>query len=156
MNIFWRVTTDNTANCVPIFTLITLNKFIKQVFHFNTVKMSTEDFQIITRGRGKVLLSSGYQFYQQRVYKNGKSKWRCKRYKDTKCAGSVTLAAVRICLFLVSITNYIFAYSAIVILLLSNCCLQLILVCPLPLYWSLKNSKVDKVVSYVKQVVNQI
>ncbi|KAL0884030.1 hypothetical protein ABMA27_016064 [Loxostege sticticalis] len=53
--------------------------------------MSTEDFQIITRGRGKVLLSSGYQFYQQRVYKNGKSKWRCKRYKDTKCAGSVTL-----------------------------------------------------------------
>ncbi|KAI5636434.1 FLYWCH zinc finger domain-containing protein [Phthorimaea operculella] len=53
--------------------------------------MSAADINIIKRGRGNVLLSSGYQYYRQRVYGSGKSKWRCKNYKELKCAGSINL-----------------------------------------------------------------
>lgn len=59
-----------------------------------------DSIQIIDRGRGKVLLSSGRQYYRHVSYKNGTSLWRCKESKTTKkCAGSVTINTVSQLLF---------------------------------------------------------
>lgn len=53
------------------------------------------NFKIIKRGRGSVLLFSGYQFYRNTVYSNKSSYWRCKNYKNkTHCNGYVTLSHV--------------------------------------------------------------
>lgn len=51
--------------------------------------------QIIKRGRGEVLLESGWQYYKHVIYKNRTSLWRCKQFKtNVKCAGAVTLNTV--------------------------------------------------------------
>lgn len=58
--------------------------------------LKQNELRIIDRGRGKVLLHSGYQYYKHQSYKNGNSHWRCKEMKKNKCFGTVTLSAVSI------------------------------------------------------------
>lgn len=60
----------------------------------NTEECNDDELVILKRGRGSVLLCNGYQFYKHSYYHNGTSKWRCRAYKEIKCAGSVTINIV--------------------------------------------------------------
>lgn len=62
------------------------------------IKMDLEqnDILIIERGRGRILLYGGQQYYKHQIYKNGNSHWRCREFKNNsnKCFGTVTLSPV--------------------------------------------------------------
>lgn len=52
------------------------------------------ELNVIKRGRGRVLLENGFQYYQLSKYKNLQTLWRCAMYKKTKCSGTVTTSEV--------------------------------------------------------------
>lgn len=52
------------------------------------------DISIITRGRGKVLIYEGYEYYKHSDYQNEETLWRCAKYKKTKCGGTLNLLPV--------------------------------------------------------------
>lgn len=56
---------------------------------------SSNEIEIIKRGRGKVLFHDGFQYYLVRKYKNSQSVWRCKNFRSNKCSGTVTVSEVR-------------------------------------------------------------
>ncbi|XP_026326335.1 uncharacterized protein LOC113235025 [Hyposmocoma kahamanoa] len=55
------------------------------------VSSDQNDIKIVARGRGKVLLYNGHQYYFHVRYKNNNCLWRCKNYKTFNCTGSVTI-----------------------------------------------------------------
>lgn len=55
---------------------------------------SLDEISIIKRGRGKVMLYKGHQYYLHKRYLNGSSIWRCYNYKNNKCRGTETISEV--------------------------------------------------------------
>lgn len=72
----------------------------------NTEECNDDELVILKRGRGSVLLCNGYQFYKHSYYHNGTSKWRCRAYKEIKCAGSVTINIVSTSIYQMFILQY--------------------------------------------------
>lgn len=65
------------------------------IYQINNMDDSASaEVKIVQRGRGKVLLNNGHQYYLLKQYKDSNSIWRCKNYKSTKCTGTVTVTAV--------------------------------------------------------------
>lgn len=76
---------------------------IGDLFNINYLKMVDSlsancfgEIEIVKRGRGKVLLNNGYQYYLIKTYKNLDTIWRCKEYRSKNCNGSVTVSEVKI------------------------------------------------------------
>lgn len=58
---------------------------------------NVNNFTILQRGRGNVLLYAGRQFYRHQTYRNNSTHWRCagfKLEKNRRCYGSVTISEV--------------------------------------------------------------
>jgi hypothetical protein len=62
--------------------------------------MEDSELFFIKRGRGRVLLLCGREYYKHTTYKSGNSIWRCSLYKRQHCIGTVTLNKV----------SYVFVY----------------------------------------------
>ncbi|KAL0860070.1 hypothetical protein ABMA27_010385 [Loxostege sticticalis] len=54
------------------------------------------EFSLIDKGRGKVILYNGHQYYKKKVYKNGMVWWTCSHKPRTNCTGSITMQEDRI------------------------------------------------------------
>lgn len=60
-----------------------------------SVSSDQNDIKIVARGRGKVLLYNGHQYYFHVRYKNNNCLWRCKNYKTFNCTGSIKITQVK-------------------------------------------------------------
>lgn len=77
--------------CILFLFLIRYSILITRVNKKGPLIAKMNEFSIVTKGRGKVMLYNGYEYVKKKVYKSGGVWWRCCQQLKKKCTGSVTI-----------------------------------------------------------------